>query len=148
VNLPALAQQAIERFQTQTDKHTLKSDFPADFPIIMGDTVRLRQVIDNLISNAIKYSPKGGKILVRGSCDDQWVQITVSDQGQGLPPEQLERVFERFYRVDNALTSSTQGTGLGLYLAHAVITAHGGRIWASNNPKGGATFTFTLPRND
>jgi PAS domain S-box-containing protein len=148
VNLPALVQQAIERFQTQTDKHTLKSDFPADFPIIMGDTVRLRQVIDNLISNAIKYSPKGGKILVRGSCDDQWVQVTVSDQGQGLPPEQLERVFERFYRVDNALTSSTQGTGLGLYLAHAVITAHGGRIWASNNPKGGATFTFTLPRND
>jgi len=105
-------------------------------------------VLDNLLSNAIKYSPKGGQIAIRGNYDDKWVRVAVSDQGPGVPEDQLERVFERFHRVNNALTNNTQGTGLGLYLAHAVITAHGGRIWASNNPGGGATFSFTLPRRD
>jgi signal transduction histidine kinase len=148
VNLPRLAQQAIERFQTQTDNHTLRAEFPANFPIIPGDVTRLRQVLDNLLSNAIKYSPDGGEILIRGSYDDESVQIAVSDPGVGLPPDQLDRVFERFYRVNNRQTQKTQGTGLGLYLADAVIKAHGGKIWASNNPNGGATFSFVLPRQD
>ena len=147
-NLPLIAEQSVERFQTQTDRHTLRLDFPDDFPIICGDATRLRQVLDNLLSNAIKYSPKGGQIAIRGNYDDKWVRVAVSDQGPGVPEDQLERVFERFHRVNNALTNNTQGTGLGLYLAHAVITAHGGRIWASNNPGGGATFSFTLPRRD
>jgi signal transduction histidine kinase len=114
----------------------------------MADPVRLRQVLDNLVSNAIKYSPKGGEIVIRGTYDQDWVRVSVCDQGTGLPPDQLERVFERFYRVNNSLAQKTQGTGLGLYLAHAVITAHDGKIWASNNPGGGATFTFALPRRD
>ncbi|MBN1200260.1 MAG: PAS domain S-box protein [Anaerolineae bacterium] len=147
-NLPLIAQQAIDRFQTQTEKHTLRAEFPPDFPVICGDTTRLRQVIDNLLSNAIKYSPRGGEVIIRGTYGDAWVQVAISDQGIGLPPDELGRVFERFYRVDSALTSNTQGTGLGLYLAHAVITAHGGKIWANNNPDGGATFSFTLPRRD
>jgi signal transduction histidine kinase len=148
VNLPRLAQQAIDRFQTQTENHTLRADFPADFPIILGDATRLRQVLDNLLSNAIKYSPEGGDIVIRGCYDGKWVQVAVSDPGIGLPPDQLERVFERFYRVNNRQTKKTQGTGLGLYLAHAVVTAHGGKIWASNNPNGGATFHFMLPRRE
>ncbi|MBN1966200.1 MAG: PAS domain S-box protein [Anaerolineae bacterium] len=147
-NLPLIAQQAIDRFQTQTTRHTLHADFQDGFPIINGDSTRLRQVVDNLLSNAIKYAPQGGDIVIRGTYDDQWVQVAVSDQGPGLPPDELSRVFQRFYRVDNALTNGTQGTGLGLYLAHAVVTAHGGKIWASNNPGGGATFTFMLPRHD
>jgi PAS domain S-box-containing protein len=147
-NLPRIAEQAIERFQTQTDHHTLRADFPADFPIISADSTRLRQVIDNLLSNAIKYSPNGGEIVVRGTFDDEWVQVSVSDQGPGIPPDQLERIFQRFHRVNNALTNNTQGTGLGLYLAYAVITAHGGNIWAANNSNGGATFTFVLPRRE
>jgi PAS domain S-box-containing protein len=148
VNLPRLAQQAIDRFQTQTENHTLRAEFPADFPIILGDVLRLRQVFDNLLSNAIKYSPEGGEIVIRGSYDDKGVQVAVSDPGIGLPPDELERVFERFFRVNNRQTKQTQGTGLGLYLAHAVVTAHGGKIWASNNPDGGATFHFELPRRD
>jgi PAS domain S-box-containing protein len=148
VSLPMLAQQAIDRFQTQTDQHTLRAELPDHFPIIQGDLTRLRQVLDNLLSNAIKYSPNGGEIVIRGSYDNQWVTIAVSDQGVGLPPDQLQRVFERFYRVNNTLTQKTQGTGLGLFLAHAVVTAHGGRIWAENNPGGGATFSFTLPRHE
>ena len=147
VSLPALVNQSIERFQTQTDIHTLTAEFQEGFPIITGDQTRLRQVIDNLLSNAIKYSPKGGNIVVRGTYDDKEVHLAISDQGSGIPPDQLKRIFERFHRVNNALTSSAQGTGLGLYLAHAVVTAHNGRIWAVNNPSGGATFHIILPRN-
>ncbi|HML23480.1 MAG TPA: ATP-binding protein [Aggregatilinea sp.] len=148
VNLRGIAEQAVERFQTQTGNHTLRADFPDDFPIICGDGTRLRQVVDNLVSNAIKYSPKGGKIVIKGTFDDKHVQVSVRDEGPGLPEEELSRVFERFYRVNNALTNNAQGTGLGLYLANAVVKAHGGRIWANNNPSGGATFTFTIPRQD
>lgn len=145
VNLPMLASLSLERFETQTNQHTLITDFAADFPVISGDNVRLRQVIDNLVSNAIKYSPQGGTITIRGTYDDEWVQVSVIDEGKGLPPDQLERVFERFYRVENGLAQKAPGTGLGLYLAHAVITAHNGSIWAENNPQGGATFSFILP---
>jgi signal transduction histidine kinase len=144
-DLPRLAELAIERFQTQTDQHTLRAEFPDSFPIVMGDTRRLRQVIDNLVSNAIKYSPDGGDVIIRGSYDDESVKISVIDQGIGLPPDELDRVFERFYRVNNGMAQKAQGTGLGLYLAHAVITAHGGTIWAESNPDGGATFSFVLP---
>ncbi len=147
VSLPVLVRQAVERFQTQTDVHTLIVEFPDDFPIIRGDRVRLRQVLDNLISNAIKYSPDGGEIRIRGSFDDEWVQVDVSDEGIGLPPDQIDRVFERFYRVESSLTQTTKGTGLGLYLAHAVVQAHNGKIWARNNPGKGATFSFVLPRH-
>ena len=148
VNLPALARRSIERFQTQTTRHTLSASFPDDFPIIRGDSRRLHQVIDNLVSNAIKYSPRGGPITIAGDFNGTTVRVSVRDRGIGLPPDQLERVFERFYRVDNGLTQKAPGTGLGLYLANAVIKAHGGRIWAENNPDGGSTFRFILPRGD
>ncbi len=148
VNLPAIARQSIERFKTQTDRHELRAQFPPDFPVIRGDTTRLRQVLDNLVSNAIKYSPEGGPIDITGSFTAGEVRVDVRDRGIGIPPDQLGRVFERFYRVNNSLAQTAQGTGLGLYLAHAVITAHGGRIWAENNPDGGATFSFVLPRDD
>lgn len=149
VSLPSIAEQSMDRFQVQTNKHSLRAEFPADFPIIQGDHTRLRQVLDNLLSNAIKYSPNGGEVLIRGSYDADSVRVSVSDHGTGIPADQLQRVFERFFRVDSSLTQKTQGTGLGLFLAHAVITAHGGQIWAENNPTGGGTtFTFTLPRRE
>lgn len=146
VSLPRIVQQSIERFQTQTDRHTLTAQFPDDFPVVQGDGKRLRQVIDNLLSNAIKYSPRGGPITIRGTFNAEWVQVDVSDQGIGLPPDQLDRIFERFYRVNNSLAQKAQGTGLGLYLAHAVINAHNGKIWATNNKNGGTTISFVLPR--
>jgi signal transduction histidine kinase len=121
-------------------------DLPDNFPIIHGDETRLRQVIDNLVSNAIKYSPKGGEVRITGSFDDQNITIAVSDQGVGLPEDELDRIFERFYRVEGALSRKTQGTGLGLYLARAVIEAHGGQIVVESKPGKGSTFRFTLPR--
>ncbi|MBI5957089.1 MAG: PAS domain S-box protein [Chloroflexi bacterium] len=148
VSLATIAQQAIDRFTTQTDRHVLRAEFPPHFPVIQGDHTRLRQVVDNLLSNAIKYSPNGGTITLCGSFTAEQVSVSVSDEGIGLPPDQLQKVFERFYRVGSSLTHKAQGTGLGLYLAHAVITAHGGQIWAENNPGGGATFSFSLPRRE
>ena len=146
VNLAVLAASAVERFQTQTTIHQLVVDFPADYPSVPGDEARLRQVIDNLLSNAIKYSPKGGAVRISGTFDTHSVTLSVQDQGVGLALDEQEHIFERFYRVDDALSRKTQGTGLGLYLASAVIEAHGGRIWVESQPGKGATFRFTLPR--
>ncbi len=146
VDMRRLAERAVERFQTQSSLHTLTADFSPDFPTIHGDEARLRQVLDNLLSNAVKYSPRGGNITVRGSYDEQSVRISVSDQGVGLPQDEQDRIFERFYRVESTLSRSTQGTGLGLYLARAIVEAHGGSISVESEPGKGSTFTFTLPR--
>lgn len=146
VDLVALATRSVERFRTQTQQHTLHLDFMPDFPIIRGDETRLRQVLENLISNAIKYSPEGGAIQITGTYDADSVRIQVKDDGVGLRPDQVERVFERFYRADDALSRTTQGTGLGLYLARAVVEAHGGGISVESLPKQGALFSFSLPR--
>jgi PAS domain S-box-containing protein len=144
VALDRLAERLVDRFAAQSD-HTFVVEFPDNFPVITGDQERLRQVLSNLISNAVKYSPGGGQIAVRGEVLPDGVRVSVSDQGVGIPPDELERIFERFYRVDDALTRTTQGTGLGLFIARSVIEAHGGRIWAESTPGQGSTFIFTLP---
>jgi signal transduction histidine kinase len=102
--------------------------------------------LENLVSNAIKYSPNGGDIWLRGQVLPDEILVQVQDQGIGIPPNQLELIFERFYRVDDGLSRVTQGTGLGLYLARAVIEAHRGRIWAESSGTLGTTFCFSLPR--
>ena len=146
VALNRLARQMADKFRTQTDQHVLSADFPPDFPVIQGDAARLEQVISNLIGNAIKYSPKGGAIRVTGRVLRDEVIVSVSDDGIGIPPEEQARIFERFYRVDDALSRRTAGTGLGLYLAKAVVEAHGGRIWVESAHERGSSFSFALPR--
>jgi PAS domain S-box-containing protein len=146
VALDRLAARVAQDFRTQTAKHQIVVDFPDGFPAVPGDEVKLRHVLDNLVNNAIKYAPDGGEVRISGEiCPDE-LRVSVKDQGMGLPQDELERVFSRFYRVDDALTRKTQGTGLGLYLADAIIKAHGGRIWAEGKPGEGAVFTFALPR--
>jgi PAS domain S-box-containing protein len=144
LRLDQLAARVVERFATQTQRHTFKLNFPARFPAIQGDETRLRQVLDNLVSNAIKYSPDGGTIEIGGSSDGKRVRVTVRDQGAGISTADQERVFERFFRVDDALSRRTQGTGLGLYLAKAIIEAHGGKIGVESDIGQGATFWFEL----
>ncbi|MBZ0286308.1 MAG: cell wall metabolism sensor histidine kinase WalK, partial [Anaerolineae bacterium] len=146
VRLDLLAARAVERFSTQTTTHTFKLEFPPNFPVIQGDEARLRRVLDNLLSNAIKYSPEGGTIEVGGKADDQSVTVYVRDEGVGIRPADQEHVFDRFYRVDGALSRKTQGTGLGLYLAKAIIEAHNGTIQVKSKPGEGSTFFFTLPQ--
>lgn len=145
VRLDEVAARAVERFKTQSSKHTFVLDFPPDFPTVQGDEARLRQVIDNLLGNAIKYSPEGGNIEVGGVDRGNDVVVYVRDEGVGLTEADQERVFERFYRVDSALSRKTQGTGLGLYLAKAIVEAHGGTIGVDSQPGQGSTFYFTIP---
>jgi signal transduction histidine kinase len=146
LDLAGLAARTVNRFRVQAHSHSFEVDFPPDFPVVQGDEVRLAQVLTNLLTNAIKYSPKGGIIKVSGRVLPSRIIITVSDQGIGIAPAEQARVFDAFYRVDDAPTRRTQGTGLGLYLAKAVVEAHGGQIWVESEPGHGAVFSFSLPR--
>jgi signal transduction histidine kinase len=143
--LKNLTERSVERFKTQTTVHNFLVAFPDDFPVIEGDETKLRQVIDNFLSNAIKYSPNGGDIEIGGHFTDNLVTVYIKDSGVGLPFEEQERVFERFYRVDGKLSRKTQGAGLGLFLSKAIIEAHGGTVGVDSKLGNGATFYFTLP---
>jgi PAS domain S-box-containing protein len=147
VAVDALAKRIGERFQTQSSEHTIKVDFPDRFPIVLGDEDRLEQVLSNLISNAIKYSPNGGEILISGQVHTRQIVICVKDQGPGIAVGDIPYVFDRFYRASEA-TRTTKGAGLGLYLARAVVEAHGGRIWVDPKPGDGARLCFSLPREE
>ncbi len=146
VNLPRLAEKVVDAFRTQTDIHSFDLDFPFEFPRVWGDPERLREVLSNLIGNAVKYSPAGGNIWVGGRVDTSGVTVYVADQGIGIPAEEQGRIFERFHRVETGLQRRTEGAGLGLYLVKAVVEAHGGRIWVESAPDRGSIFIFTLPR--
>jgi signal transduction histidine kinase len=147
VNLVNLAEHLAERFRTQTSQHEIVVDFSPGFPIVLADENRLTQVLSNLLSNAIKYSGQGGRIRLSGQVQASHVVICVSDQGPGIAPEDIPHVFDRFYRASLA-SRTTKGAGLGLYLARAVIEAHGGRIWVDPKPGEGARICFSLPRED
>jgi len=146
VDLRAIARRVTERYSMQADHHELILDFPSDFPLIRGDPKRLDQVLDNLVSNAIKYSPKGGEVLVVGSATPAEVLVSVRDAGVGIPLEEQERIFDRFYRVQSPETRAVSGTGLGLYLTRAIVQAHGGRIWLESALGQGTVFYVALPR--
>lgn len=144
--LPDVVTRAAQRYQTQSQGHTIQLNIAPEFPDIYGDENRLRQVIDNLIGNALKYSPNGGIVEVGATFDPNSVTIYVRDNGVGLSQEDQKRVFERFYRVDGKLSRKTQGTGLGLFLSRAIIEAHNGAIGVESQPGHGSTFYFTIPR--
>lgn len=145
VALAKLAAKVVEGFRMQTNRHKFILDFPADFPTITGDEERLRQVLSNLINNAVKYSPNGGEIRVGGWADADRVTVYVADQGIGIPLAEQGHLFQRFFRVDSSLRRSTQGAGLGLYLCKSIVEAHGGRIWLRSEPGRGTTVFFALP---
>lgn len=144
ISLPDLIRRLANRFQTQMQTHQIQVDLPQDFPIILGDEDRLAQVLTNLISNAIKYAP-AGQIIIAGEVLPQQVIIRVKDEGPGIAPGDLPHIFERFYRAPDA-SRNTKGAGLGLYLARAIIEAHGGSIWVDRKQQKGASVCFSLPR--
>jgi PAS domain S-box-containing protein len=146
VEMESLVERIADRFQTQSELHEISVSFENNFPIILGDENRLEQVLSNLISNSIKYSPAGGKILIEGNHIPGQVIVCVSDEGPGIATSDIPYIFDRFYRADQ-VSKTTKGAGLGLYLARAVVEAHGGRIWIDPSPQNGARVCFSIPRD-
>ena len=133
------------RAQDQEKKYELVRDYPITSVWIEIDTDKMTQVIDNILNNAIKYSPDGGKIKVSMKTTDDQMILSISDQGLGIPKEDLPKIFDRFYRVDKARSRAQGGTGLGLAIAKEIIKQHNGFIWAKSEYGKGSTFTIVLP---
>ncbi|MGH2506278.1 MAG: ATP-binding response regulator [Ktedonobacteraceae bacterium] len=144
-HLPTLLQTLVERWRKNAPRHRFVCEIAAGLPTLLCDATRLEQALQHLFHNAITYAPKGGTIHLLVKSDETQVHLSISDQGQGIAPEHLEHIFERFYRVADG-DERSQGSGLGLAVARAAIEAHGGHIWAdSRGANMGATFYCTLP---
>lgn len=140
-----LEHEAVRRLSAQAERSRLKLavEVSPDLPLVAADGQRVQQVLLNLIHNAIKFTPPEGEITLRAHQEEDWIVLSVSDTGVGIPAEDLPRIFERFYKADRSRSNS--GTGLGLAIAKHVVQAHGGRIWAESIEGRGSTFHFTLP---
>lgn len=143
--LDRLAAGVVDDMLHPTPTHRFMVDFPRDLPIVDADPDRITQVLRNLLDNAVKYSPQGGLIVVRGETRDGEAVISVADQGIGIAPEHLNRLFEKYFRIKAGASRGVAGSGLGLPIARAIVEAHGGRIWAESRLGQGSTFYFTLP---
>jgi signal transduction histidine kinase len=144
--LARLAQEVVDEVAPRTEKHRFLVSFAPGFPVVDADSGRIRRVLFNVADNAVKYSPGGGLVVVRGEVSENEVIISVADQGQGIAPEHLNRLFERFFRVKFVSGQHVVGSGLGLPIARNIVEAHGGRIWAESKRGEGTTVYFTLPR--
>jgi signal transduction histidine kinase/CheY-like chemotaxis protein len=147
VDIPDLITGALDTFKavTQQTQHTLRAELPDEMPPAAGDRDRIGQVLINLISNAIKYSPSGGEIVVGARQRKHQLVVSVADQGMGISHEDQERLFDQFYRVDSSLTREIGGTGLGLSICRTIIELLGGQIWVASRLGEGSTFSFSLP---
>jgi two-component system sensor histidine kinase KdpD len=143
LELADLVGTALEQLRGRLGDRPLVVDVPDDLPLAPGDFVLLVQVLVNLLDNAIKYSPPQAPIEVRARATGETVEIEVADRGPGIPPEDLTRVFDKFYRVQHR--GNVTGTGLGLAICRGLVEAHGGKVQAANRPEGGARVWFSLP---
>jgi len=146
VRLERIAQEVADEMQYLVSTHRLIVDFPTDFPLIDADPLRIKQVLRNIVNNAIKYSPTGGRVKIRGEVRPNDIVISISDRGMGIAAEDLISLFEKYFRVKTPLEHPIPGTGLGLPVARAIIEAHAGRIWVESKLGEGTIFYFSLPR--
>jgi len=146
INFTRFFNKVIDRFElTKQENVVFVREIPGEAIFIEIDEDKITQVLDNIISNALKYSPQGGKITFRVKELNEHIQVSVSDEGVGIPKADLSKIFDRFYRVDKARSRKLGGTGLGLAIAKEVVVAHGGEIWAESRENKGTTIFFTLP---
>ena len=146
VRLAATGREVTRKVQLAAPNHRLELDWPVDDPVVNADQRRIYQVVQNLLTNAVKYSPHGGCITLSATTRGRELVILVADQGLGLPPSELDKIFDRFHRVQSDVSRGIGGTGLGLAICKGLVEAHGGRIWAESAGEGkGSTFRFTLP---
>lgn len=141
-----LLQSAADRMKAQAERAGLDlyAECNPKLPLVPADSSRLEQVLVNLIHNAVKFTPAGGEIRLFAKQDGKYIRFDVSDTGVGIDPDDLPRIFERFYKADRARTKGG-GTGLGLSIARHIVEAHGGKIWVESEPEKGSTFYFTIP---
>ena len=144
----ALLQGPLERLgpEAAAGELTLSVELPPDLPAVLVDADRVRQVIANLLHNAIKFTPPGGRVTLSAAAEGDEVIVEVRDTGIGIAKTDLPRVFERFYKGDRARTRGRGGTGLGLAIARHIVDAHGGRVWVKSKEGKGSSFFFSLPR--
>lgn len=146
-SLHDLISDALESFQALAQQRDIKlvGDVGPDIDPVRLNAAKMSRVLANLLSNALRYTPADGSVKLRAQRTSEGVEVTVCDTGPGFSPNDLERIFEKFYRGEQARSRSTGGAGLGLAIAAGIVAAHDGRIWAENNPKGGACVGFVLP---
>lgn len=150
VDLNRLLDRSLTRFKATAEAKkiifSLETQQPgAECPGVWGDPVRLEQILNNLLSNAIRHTPEGGQVRLEMSCYPDWLELRVRDSGKGIPPDAMPYVFDRFYRASRSRTRDEGGSGLGLSIARQLALAHGGTLVAENYPAGGAVFTLRLP---
>jgi signal transduction histidine kinase len=141
-----LITELLEILQQTDPSHQLVLNLAAEELIIHADSQRIEQVIINLITNAVKYSPKANKVHISAGITDNKFRVSVQDFGIGIQPDQLERVFSRFYRVEN-LASHMSGLGIGLYICQEIVNRHQGRLWVESTYGEGSIFYFEIPIN-
>jgi signal transduction histidine kinase len=148
MSLGVLATTAIEAASLEAEKRKIQliSDIPDNLPEIYADEERMLQVFDNLLNNAIKFSPSGGPVNISISDIGHSLQVDVTDQGIGIPLDQHSKIWRRFYQVDGSATRRYNGLGLGLTIVKTVIERHGGKVSLNSEPGKGSTFTFTIPK--
>jgi PAS domain S-box-containing protein len=146
LDLANLVQNVTRRLQVKSPGVTVKVNLPSNLPATMADRDRIEEVLENLLDNAVKYSPDKAVVTVACHVTGDEVIVSVSDTGMGISLREQEQIFDRFYRVGNGKTRSLQGAGLGLYICRAIVEAHGGRIWVESALHQGSTFLFSLPR--
>jgi signal transduction histidine kinase len=146
VKLGGVAEDVARKVQLASPNHEIRVEWPEDDRDVFVDARLVYQVFLNLLANAVKYAPDGGSITLRARRQDQELQVSVADRGQGMPPHELTRIFDRFHRVEGESARKAGGTGLGLAICKAFVEAHGGQIWAESPGEGlGSTFHFTIP---
>ncbi|MDM5292262.1 cell wall metabolism sensor histidine kinase WalK [Peribacillus simplex] len=146
VNFNKFYDHIIDRFEmTKNDDITFKRDLPKEAYFVDIDEDKITQVLYNVISNSLKYSPEGGQVTFRVRASDGFIVVSITDQGVGIPKNVIDKIFDRFYRVDKARSRNLGGTGLGLAIAKEMVVAHGGKIWAESVDGKGTTVFFTLP---
>jgi signal transduction histidine kinase len=148
ISLTEIALSCLRGAEIEAEKAGIEliADLTEGLPLVLGDKDRLHQVFNNLIGNAIKFSPEGGEIRVRIYEKDEHLCAEVSDTGIGIPESELERIFERFYQVDASSRRRFKGMGLGLAIVKQIVEAHGGRVWVESEVGKGSTFYFTVPK--
>lgn len=145
IDIGALLERAVAKAKLKSSRHEISAILPPGLPHVEADADRLMQVLDNLLDNAVKYSPDGGRIAVEADARGGELLVSVSDEGIGIPQDKLEVVFEKFQRLDSPLKNKVSGTGIGLNLCRHIVESHGGRIWGARKDGGGSIFTFAMP---